>query len=147
MSYSTVTSAHKQNHGDIYSNGDSGVTTEIVTNAFNMVKARISAAGLTPPATNDILAVAENFYIKADLVWKGRMMGDLPTGSNGSIVSNDNVNTSYKMFMELGNQKVDEYIAVQTGIPPTGTNTNVRTNYNYSMLHYSGNHIVKKVNT
>lgn len=146
MSFSSVSAAHKQNHGDIYVNDSSGITTEIVANAFNMVKARIQAAGLTPPASNDILAVAENFYIKAELVWKGRMMGDLPSGQ-ASPSTNDNINKSYQMFMELGNQKVDEYIASQTGIPTTGSSSNTRTNYNYQMRHYSGNHVIKKVNS
>lgn len=128
MVYSSVAAAHKQNHGDIYVNDSSGVTTEIVANAFAMVKARVSAAGLTPPATSDILAVAENFYIKAEMVWKGRMMGDLPTGSNGSIISNDNVNNSYKMFMQLGNEQVDNYIAsVATNTQPNDTAGVVRS--------------------
>lgn len=98
MSYSSTSSAHKLNHGDIYNNSNSGVTTEVVTNAFNMVKARLQAAGLTPPGSSDILGVAENFYIKAELVWKGRMMGDLPSGANGSMSTYDNVNKSYAMF-------------------------------------------------
>lgn len=145
MSYSSAASAHKQNHGDIYDDSSSGVSTEIVANAFNMVKARIQANGLTPPASSDILAVAENFYIKAEMAWKGRMMGDIPSGT-ASLSTYDNINKSYAMFMELGNQKVDEYIATQTGTPPTSSSSNSRTTYTYRMLHYSGNHYVKKVN-
>ncbi len=106
MSYSTVTSAALLNRGKPHSDD---TYTEIVTNAFNMVKSRIKAAGLTPPASDDILAVAENFYIKAETVWKSRMAGDLPAG-NGSMSTYDNVNKSYNMFMNLGNEKVDEYI-------------------------------------
>ena len=106
MSYSTENSAAYLNHGKIHADV---VLTEIVTNAFNMVKSRVKAAGLTPPTSDDILAVAENFYIKAESVWKGRMMGDLPAG-NGSISTYDNVNKSYALFIKMGDEKVDEYI-------------------------------------
>ncbi len=111
MVYSSVAVAHKQNHGDIDDDTNSGVSTAIVNSAFNKVKARIKAAGLTPPASDETLAEAENAYINAKMVWKGRMMGHLPSGANGSIVSNDNVNTSMKLFNEEGDQLVDAYIA------------------------------------
>lgn len=122
MSYSTAASAHKLNHGDIYNNSATGITDEVIANAFNMVKARIKKAGMTPPASDEILSVAENFFIKAEMIWKGRMMGDLPAGTGGSISTYDNINKSYKMFMELGNQTVDDYIA------SSSTSTNIYPN-------------------
>ncbi len=146
MSYSTPASAHKLNHGDIYNNTSTGITTEVVTNAFNMVKARIKAAGLTPPSSDDILAVAENFYIKAELLWKGRMMGDLPAGTGGSISTYDNINKSYRMFMDMGNQKVDEYIASSaTNIQPSDTTGVSRSDYVFKDFKLNQNSIGEPV--
>lgn len=147
MSYSSTSSAHKLNHGDIYNNSNSGVTTEVVTNAFNMVKARLQAAGLTPPGSSDILGVAENFYIKAELVWKGRMMGDLPSGANGSMSTYDNVNKSYAMFLVLGDAKVDEYIKyASTNVQPSDVNGQIRSDYVFNNLKLNQNDIAEPVN-
>lgn len=110
MGYSTAASAHKLNHGDIYVNASSGITDEIILSATNMVNARLDEFGVTHPASSTILATAENYFIKAEMVWKGRMMGDLPSG-NGSMSTYDNVNKSYNMFIELGTKTVDRYIA------------------------------------
>ncbi len=122
MVYSAVLANSKLTGGDKYSDANSGVATQIQTTAFNIVKARIGAAGLTPPATNDILAVAEDFYATALKYQKGRIMGDLPAGAGVSIATYDNVNKAIKMNMDLGDSFVDDYIkSVQTNVQPNDT--------------------------
>jgi hypothetical protein len=145
LSYSNAASAHKLNHGDIYKNAESGITDEVVANAFAMVKSGIEAAGLTPPASSSILAVAENFFIKAELVWKGRMMGDLPAGT-GSMSTYDNVNKSYNMFMKLGNEHVEKYIqSAQTSVQPGDTSGVSRSDYEFKDFKLNQNSIKEPV--
>ena len=110
MVYSAVLANSKLTGGDRYQDASSGVATQIQTTAFNMVKARIKKAGLTPPVTDDVLGVAEDFYATALKYQKGRLMGDIPVGAGAGIASNDNVNNAVKINMALGDQKVDEYI-------------------------------------
>lgn len=110
MGYSTAASAHKLNHGDIYNNTETGITDEVVAAAMDLVNARLDEFGIAHPASSTILAAAERYFIKAEMAWKGRMMGDLPSG-NGSMSTYDNVNKSIEKFTVLGEKYVDKYIA------------------------------------
>jgi len=110
VAYSTALSAHKLNHGDIYDNTETGITDEIIATATDIVNARLDEFGIAHPTTNAILAVAEKYFIKAEMAWKGRMMGDIPSGGS-SPSTYDNINKSIKMFTEMGEKTVDRYIA------------------------------------
>jgi hypothetical protein len=111
MTYNTVANTSKQSHGDLYNDTVTGISTAILTSAFNRVKARVKASGLTPPSSDETLAEAELLFAKADLLWKGRMMGDIPTGSGGAISTYDNINKSRTALITEAEKLVDQYIA------------------------------------
>ncbi len=130
MVYSSTGNTHKLGGGDRYTESSSEVTTAIQAQAFNMVKARIKAAGLTPPTSDDILTTAEEFYAIALMYQKGRLMGDLPTGAGASIATYDNVNKAIKMNMDFGNGMVDDYIkSVQIDVQPNDIDGQSRSDY------------------
>lgn len=110
MSYSTVVDIHKLTHGNIFNNDTTGITTAIIASAFRKVKARVQAAGLTPPDTNDTLTEAELCYAQASELWKERIMGTLLSGGTGTISTYDNVNKSREAFRIEGDALVDQYI-------------------------------------
>ena len=114
MSYTVSSDAHKLAHGDIYNNTQTGITDRVIALAFAMVNARLKSKGITPPASDDILAAAESFYIEAWMLMKGRIMGDLPNGGQGNISSQDNVNKSFKLLVDYGDIQVDNYIQFVT---------------------------------
>ncbi len=136
--YSAVATNEKLTGGDRYNETSSGIDTAIQAAAFNMVKARIKKAGLIPPSTDDILAIAEDFYTTALKYQKGRLMGDLPTGAGASIATYDNVNKAIKLNIDLGNEQVDNYIAsVGTNVQPGDVNGQIRSDaiFNDLKLH------------
>ena len=112
MVYSSTANTHSITGGDRYDNANSGVTTAIQATAFVMVKAKVKARGLTPPAADDTLGAAEDMYAIALSYNKGRMIGDLPSGgANSSIATYDNVNKSVILYMGLGDGLIEDYIA------------------------------------
>jgi hypothetical protein len=122
MTYNTVLNTSNQSHGDIYNDTVTGISTSILTSAFNRVKARVKAAGLTPPAIDDSLAEAELLFAKADLLWKGRMMGDIPTGPGGAMSTYDNINKSRAALITEAEKLIDQYISsVSTDVMPSDT--------------------------
>ncbi len=148
MVYSTVANSGKLTTGvDKYVDASSGIATAIQTTAFNMVKARIKAAGLTPPSSDDILAVAEDFYATALKYQRERMTGSLPTGSGAGIASNDNVNNSFKINTALGDKYVEEYIKyASTDTQPSDVNGQIRSDAVFKNLKLNQNDIAEPVN-
>lgn len=146
MTYNTVANANLQSHGDIYNNNSTGITTSILTSAFNRVNARIKAIGLTPPATDDILAEAELLFAKADLLWKGRMMGDIPTGTGGAISTYDNINKSRAALINEAKELIDQYIAsASTNVQPSDITGVSRSDYVFKDFKLNQNSIGEPV--
>ncbi len=103
-----------------------GILAQCIASANLIVKAKVKAAGLTPPTgADDTLNIAEQFHARANLRMRERMDGSLPGIQNPD--TNDATNKAIKSDQDFANEKINEYIRyTQSNVEPYDTDGQAR---------------------
>jgi len=107
LAYTTIAEVQKI---AVYKDGTSdgsGKTAQAIATADLAIKARIKAAGLTPPTSDDILNVASQFLARSILRRTKREEGSMPISMGDSY---DATNRAVDADVKFAYEKVDEYI-------------------------------------
>ncbi len=122
LGYTTVLEVQKL---AVYKDGTTdaaGKIAQAITSSDLVIKAKLRAVGLTPPATDDTLNAASQWISKGILRRLKREEGSLPIGANASPDTYDATNKAVDSDIAFGEKLVDQYIAqVQTNTQPYDT--------------------------
>jgi len=109
MTYCTVSTISKITGENWVNNDESGIITELISVAFNQVKALVLRSGLTPPTSDETLSSAEIQFVMAGLIRRGRFTGRrAKAGSNPDTY--DSINRAIKMHTDMAKEFVQAYI-------------------------------------
>ena len=91
----------------------------IIAQADRDIGARISAAGLTPPTSDDMLKFASLDLSKVGIITHNRMTGTQTKSVKvGDITIQDDLDVAIKSLLESAWRTVDAYIAINISASP-----------------------------